>query len=68
MSTYEANRNQRADTRDALITYINNISISDVNSVRTQSSMLATVTSQTDEISRKSAVNLKILSYSAILL
>ena len=66
MSTYEANRNQRADTRDALITYINNISVSDVNSVRTQSSMLATVTSQTDEISRKSAVNLNNLNYSPI--
>ena len=51
---YEQNRNKRADLRDAITNYINNISISDLDSVRTQASMLAAVTSQTDELTRKS--------------
>jgi hypothetical protein len=49
---YETNRNQRAHIRLSLIKYINNISISDMDSVRTQSGMLALITSQTNEITR----------------
>ena len=50
--TYEINRNQRAHLRFILIKYINNISISDMDSVKTQSGMLTMITSQTDEITR----------------
>jgi preprotein translocase subunit YajC len=50
--TFEINRNQRSHMRRILIEYINNISISDMDSVRTQSGMLAMITSQTDEITR----------------
>ena len=46
----------RSKARDALIVYVNNISISDMDSLRTQSGMLALLTSQTDEISRISEV------------
>jgi len=55
-SFYEINRNLRSRARDALIVYVNNISISDMDSLRTQSGMLAILTSQTDEISRNSEV------------
>jgi hypothetical protein len=55
-SIYEINRNIRSKARDALIVYVNNISISDMDSLRTQSGMLAMLTSQTDEISRISEV------------
>jgi hypothetical protein len=55
-SIYEINRNIRSKARDALIVYVNNISISDIDSLRTQSGMLALLTSQTDEISRNSEV------------
>ncbi len=55
---YDLNRNKRSQARDALINYINNISIFDMDSVRTQLGMLVMVTSQTDEISRSSGVNL----------
>ena len=55
-SIYEINRNMRSKARDALIVYVNNISISDMDSLRTQSGMLAMLTSQTDEISRISEV------------
>ena len=53
---YESNRNQRAKARDALIFFVNNISIYDMDSVRAQVSMLSMVTSQTDEMTRKSVV------------
>ncbi len=49
---YEVNRNKRSLLRRTLIQYINNISIFDMDSVRTQSGMLAMITSQTDEITR----------------
>ena len=52
---FENRRNQRSNTRDALISFVNNISISDMNSIRSQASMLAMLTSQTDEVTRKSA-------------
>ena len=49
---YEVNRNQRSHVRRILIQYINNISIFDMDSIRTQSGMLAMITSQSDEITR----------------
>ena len=53
---YESNRNLRSQTRDSLSLYINNISISTMDSVRAQLGMLSMITSQTDEISRKAEV------------
>ena len=55
-SFYEINRNLRSKARDALIIYVNNLSISDMDSLRTQAGMLSTLTIQTDEISRNSEV------------
>jgi hypothetical protein len=52
------NRNKRAKLRGILIKYINNISISDMDSVRTQAGMLVLATSQTDEITRDIQVNI----------
>ena len=49
---YEVNRNQRSKARDSLIAFINALSISTMETVRTQAGMLAMLTSQTDEISR----------------
>ena len=43
----------RSQTRDALSQFVNGLSISDMDSVRTQAGMLAMLTSQTDEVSRK---------------
>ena len=53
---YEINRNKRSQARDSLISYVNALSISDMDTVRTQSGMLSMLTSQTDEISRMSEV------------
>lgn len=49
---YEVNRNLRSKARDSLIAFINALSISTMETVRTQAGMLAMLTSQTDEISR----------------
>ena len=53
---YEANRNIRSQTREALSQFVNSLSISDMDSVRTQISMLSILTQQTDEITRKAEV------------
>ncbi len=53
---YELNRNERAKARDVLISFVNAISISDMDTVRTQAGMLSMLTSQIDEISRMSEV------------
>jgi len=53
---HNINRNQRAKTRDALSLFINGLSISDMDSVRTQLGMLSLISSQTDEISRATGV------------
>jgi hypothetical protein len=53
---YELNRNERAKARDFLISFVNAISISDMDTVRTQAGMLSMLTSQIDEISRMSEV------------
>ncbi len=55
---YELNRNERAKARDFLISFVNAISISDMDTVRTQAGMLSMLTSQIDEISRMSEVNI----------
>jgi hypothetical protein len=55
-SMYESNRNLRSQARDSLILYVNMISISDMDSLRTQAGMLSMLTSQTDEITRSSEV------------
>jgi hypothetical protein len=51
----EVERNQRADIRDQLIEFVNNISISDLNSVKAQSSLLSELTRTTSELTRYSA-------------
>ncbi len=53
---YWMNRNQRSQTKDALVMYANNLSISDMDSIRSQLGMLSMITSQTDEISRETGV------------
>ena len=53
---YETNRNKRSQARDTLSQYVNNISISNMDSVRTQLGMLSMLTIQTNEISRKTEV------------
>jgi len=55
---YELKRNERAKARDSLISFVNAISISDMDTVRTQAGMLSMLTSQIDEISRISEVNI----------
>ncbi len=55
---YDLNRNERAKARDFLISFVNSISISDMDTVRTQAGMLSMLTSQIDEISQKSEVKL----------
>jgi len=52
------NRNERAKARDFLISFVNAISISDMDAVRTQAGMLSMLTSQIDEISQMSEVKL----------
>ncbi|RNA25490.1 polycystin-1-like isoform X2, partial [Brachionus plicatilis] len=49
---FEENRNERADLRDYIANFVNNLSISDVSSVKSQASMLKELTSQTDEVTR----------------
>ncbi len=55
-SLYETNRNLRSLARDSLIGFVNMISISDMDSLRTQAGMLSMLTRQTDEITRNSEV------------
>ena len=56
---FELNRNQRAKTRLALAQFVNGLSISDMDSVKTQAGMLHILSSQTDEITRITGVNQK---------
>ena len=60
---YNANRNKRAKTRDALSMFVNGLSISDMDSVRTQLGMLSMISLQTDEISRSFGVNLNSIKW-----
>ena len=52
------NRNLRSKARDALIRFVNNISIADMDTIRTQAGMLSMITSETNEITRKSEVKI----------
>ena len=56
-ASYQLKRNNRAKARLALTFFVNNISISDMDSIRTQIGMLAMLTSQSDELTRNSSVN-----------
>jgi hypothetical protein len=59
---YNVNRNRRSRARDALSLFLNGLSISDMDSVRTQLGMLSIISIQTDELSRASEVNIKMIS------
>ena len=65
---YNANRNKRSKVRDSLAFFINGISISDMDSVRTQLGMLSMVSKQTDEISRATEVTCFFLAFSSQIL
>jgi hypothetical protein len=53
---FEFNRNKRSQSRDVLSKYVNNLSISNMDSVRIQLGMLSMLTNQADELSRNSLV------------
>jgi hypothetical protein len=53
---FESNRNKRSQSRDVLSKYVNNLSISNMDTVRIQLGMLSILASQSDELSRKSLV------------
>lgn len=57
-TSYTDNQNTQAALRDFLSNFINNISITDINSVTNQAAMLSQLTSQTDQITRNTAVKL----------
>ena len=52
LSIFNSSKNSNSNIRDQLAYFINNISISDTSSIRTQSSMLAMLTQTPNEISR----------------
>ena len=54
---YWLNRSKRSQAKDALAIFLNGLSISDMDSIRTQLGMLSLITSQADEISRATEVN-----------
>jgi len=57
MSIYESNRNKRSQSRDSLSKFLNNLGISNMDSLRIQLGMLSMLTIQTSELSRKSQVD-----------
>jgi len=60
MNICEYNRNKRSKSRDYLSKFVNNLSISNMDSVRIQLGMLSMLTNQADELSRNSQVKFKI--------
>ena len=48
---YNINRNKRSKTRDALAKFIYGLSISNMDSIRSQLGLLSLISCQTDEIS-----------------
>jgi hypothetical protein len=58
MYIYESNRNKRSKSRDSLAKFVNNLSISNMDSIRIQLGMLSMFTNQADELSRYSQVYL----------
>jgi hypothetical protein len=59
MNIFESNRNKRSKSRDSLSKFVNNLSISNMDSVRIQLGMLSMLTNQADELSRYSQVKFK---------
>ena len=59
MNIYEYNRNKRSKSRDYLSKFVNNLSISNMDSVRIQLGMLSMLAIQSDELSRYSQVKIK---------
>ena len=57
MSIYESNRNKRSKSKDSLCKFVNNLSISNMDTIRIQLGMLSMLTIQTSELSRKSQVD-----------
>lgn len=55
---YLANQNLQAQLRQYLSSFINNISVSNIDSILQQSAMLNELTSSTDSITRTMAVKL----------
>lgn len=53
---YADNQNLQAQWREYLAGFINNLSISDINSILNQASMLNALTSVTDSVTRTTAV------------
>ena len=53
-SVYEEKRNLRSNVKDVLVSFAAKLSVSDMNSLRSVASMLATLTSQPDELTRNS--------------
>jgi hypothetical protein len=53
---YELNRNKRAELRDALVMFVNNVSVASIDNIRMQASTLSTLTGIADEITRELAV------------
>ena len=60
---YNKHRNKRSQSRDTLILFINDLSIFDLDSIRSQLGMLSLISRQTDEISRVSVVNSVVFVY-----
>ena len=63
VNIYESNRNKRSQSRDFLSKFVNNLSISNMDTVRTQLGMLSMISIQTDEISRSFGVNLNSINW-----
>ena len=53
---FESNRNIRSQSREVLSKYVNNLSISNMDSVRIQLGMLKMLTKEADELNRNSLV------------
>jgi hypothetical protein len=53
---YQLNRNRRAELRDALVMFVNNVSVASIDNIRMQASTLSTLTTIADEVTRDLAV------------
>jgi hypothetical protein len=64
---YNQNLNSQANTREYLVQFINTLPITTSNSIKLQSSSLATLTQSTNQLTRQTLVNKKYL-FSNVLL
>ena len=55
----ETAREARSAVRDIMINFVNGISISDINTVKAQASMITQLTGNTAELSRDGSVSIK---------